>query len=273
MLEPVRQYAREKLQESGEAARVRQRHAEWCLAFAEEGEEGWSGPDHASWTRRIEADHDDLRAALRWSIDAGDAALALRLSGSLWQFWFEAGHSVEGRGWLEEPLSLGGPPAARAKARNGAGYLTTFQNDYEVAKLHLEEALALYRELGIEEGVASALTHLVFYALMGQRDDVDARKLLEEALALWPRIEALRTKANLLFLLLIGSISGMVEEDLEEVARLHEEALPNFREAGYVWGIFTCLANVGLIRLALDESERAAERFREILPLSRGVDD
>ena len=55
--------------------------------------------------------------------------------------------------------------------------------------------------------------------------------------------------------------------------RLHEEALLNLREAGYVWGIFTCLTNVGLIRLALGETERAGERFREILPLSRGVDD
>ena len=167
MLELVRQYAREKLEEGGEAEKVRRRHAEWCRALAEDGEEGWSGPEHAAWTRRIEADHDDLRAALRWSIDAGDAALALRLSGSLWQFWFEAGHSVEGRGWLEEALSLGGTLAARAKALNGAGYLTTFQNDYGVAKLHLEEALDLYGELGDEEGVASTLAHLVFYALMG----------------------------------------------------------------------------------------------------------
>ena len=103
-----------KVEEGGEAEQARRRHAEMCSALAEDGEEGWSGPEHAAWTRRIEADHDDLRAALRWSIDAGDAALALRLPGSLWEFRSEAGHSVEGRVWRRR-RSLGVPPAARAR--------------------------------------------------------------------------------------------------------------------------------------------------------------
>jgi tetratricopeptide (TPR) repeat protein len=273
MLEPVRQYARERLEESGETETTRQRHALWHLRFAKEAEEGWNGAEHAAWVRRLETEHDNLRAALRWAIDSGEAGLSLRLAGALWQFWFEAGHSVEGRRWLEEALSLGGPPVERAKALNGVGYLTTFQNDYEVAKTHLEEALTLYRELGDDEGIASALAHLVFYALMGQRADVDAAKLLGEALALRLRVTNLRTIANVLTLLLIGSISGMVEEDLQEVARLHEEALPEFREAGYVWGIFTCLTNVGLIRLALGETDRAGTCFRELLPISQEADD
>jgi predicted ATPase/DNA-binding SARP family transcriptional activator/DNA-binding CsgD family transcriptional regulator len=273
MLGPVRQYARERLEESGEATKVRRRHAEWCLAFAEEAERGWSGPEHAAWTRRLEADHDDLRAALRWSIDSGDAELPLRLSGALWQFWFEAGYSAEGRRWLEEALSLGGPPAARAKALDGVGYLTTFQNEYGPAKASLEEALALYRGLGDEEGTASALAHLVFYALMGQRGDVDAAKLLREALALRPRIENLRTIADVLSLYLIGSIAGLIEEGLEVVAALHEEALPDFRAAGYVWGIYTCLTNVALIRLASGEPDRAEALFKELLPISQESGD
>jgi predicted ATPase/DNA-binding SARP family transcriptional activator/DNA-binding CsgD family transcriptional regulator len=273
MLEPVRQYARDRLEESGEAETVRRRHARWCLAFAEEAEEGWNGHEHASWVRHLEIEHDNLRAALRCSIDSGEASLALRLSGALWQFWFEAGHSVEGRGWLEEALSLDGPSAAKAKAMNGVGYLTTFQNDYEAAKACLEEALALFRELADDEGIASSLAHLVFYALMGQRGDVDAANLLEEALALRSRIKDRRTIADVLTLFLIGSVSGLIEEDLEEVAALHEEALPDFREAGYVWGIFTCLTNVGLIRLALGENDRAEGRFKELLPLSQESGD
>ena len=273
MLEPVRQYARERLQEGGEAEATRHQHALWLLKFAEEAEEGWSGPEHAAWVRRLETEHDNLRAALRWAIDFGEAGLSLRLSGALWQFWFEAGHAVEGRGWMEEALSLGGREVERAKALNGVGYLTTFQNDYAAAKTRLEEALTLYRAIGDEEGIASALAHLVFYALMGQRGDVDAGKLLGEALALRPRVTNLRTIANVLSLFLIGSISGMIEEDLEEVAVLHEEALPDFREAGYVWGIFTCLTNVGLIRLALGENDQAEGRFRELLPLSQESGD
>jgi predicted ATPase len=83
MLEPVRQYARERLQEGGEAEATRHQHALWLLKFAEEAEEGWSGPEHAAWVRRLETEHDNLRAALRWAIDFGEAGLSLRLAGAL----------------------------------------------------------------------------------------------------------------------------------------------------------------------------------------------
>jgi predicted ATPase/DNA-binding SARP family transcriptional activator/DNA-binding CsgD family transcriptional regulator len=273
MLEPVRRYALEKLEEGGELEAVRHRHALWCLAFARKAEEGWSGHQHTSWIRCLETEHDNLRAALRWAIGYKDARLSLELSGALWQFWFDGGHSVEGRGWLEEALSLGGPPEARAKASNGAGYMTLFQSDYETAKAHLEEALALYRGLDDEEGVASALAHLLFYALMGQRGDVDAKSLLGEALGLRPRIKDPRTIANVLSLFLIGSIAGLVEEGLGEVAALHEEALPGFRETGYAWGVFTCVTNLGLIRLAQGNNDQAEGRFRELLLLSKKLED
>jgi predicted ATPase/DNA-binding CsgD family transcriptional regulator len=273
VLEPVRQYARERLEASGEPEETGHRHALWCLRFAEEAEEGLDGSEHAAWIRWLKAEHDNLRTALRWSVDRGEAELGLRLAAALWPFWFDNGHSIEGRGWLEKAIALGGPPAARAKALNGAGYITTFQNDYGLAKAFLEESLALYRELEDEEGVASSLTHLGFFALLGQRDDVPVVDVLEEALKLRPRIKNLRTIANMLTLVFIGTIAGLTGKDLEDIVALHEEGLVRFREAKYAWGMKTCLTNLGMIALARGESVRAKVLFRDLLLLSRELDE
>jgi predicted ATPase/DNA-binding SARP family transcriptional activator/DNA-binding CsgD family transcriptional regulator len=267
MLEPVRQYAGEKLQESEEAEQVGRSHALWFLRFAEEAEGGLEGPEHEAWSRRLEMERDNLRAALRWSIDSGDECLSLGLASAQWQFWFEHGSLAEGRGWLEEALSLVGPSQARAKALRAVGYLALVQGDFRPAKAYLEEALSTYIRLGDAEGVASALTYLLFVALVGQSGDVFAQQL-EEALGLWPQIENPRTKANMLTLAFVSAITGLGQQDLGEVAALHEEHLIAFRKAGYAWGISTCLANLGLIALAGGEEERAEALFRELLLLS-----
>jgi predicted ATPase len=86
MLEPVRQYAQERLEEQGEDAAVRQRHAEFFLALAEEAEPELLGPHQEAWLERLEREHDNLRAALRWLLDEKEAELALRLAGALWLF-------------------------------------------------------------------------------------------------------------------------------------------------------------------------------------------
>lgn len=105
LLEPIRQYAWEHLEKSGEAEKTRRRHAEWYLALAEEAEERSNGPEQAGWMRRLEIEHDNLRAALHWSFDGGEAETGTRLAAALWLFWFTRGHSTEGRSWLEKALT------------------------------------------------------------------------------------------------------------------------------------------------------------------------
>jgi DNA-binding NarL/FixJ family response regulator len=208
---------------------------------------------------------------LRWSLNEGDSEPGLRLVGALWLFWFTRGHSTEGRGWLAEALSLGGPPPARAKALKGAGWISLFQGDSGAAKLLLEEGLALYRELEDEEGIASTLNFLGYVALLGSREDVPIKDLLQEALALRPRLENRRTVANTLVFAGLGAL--LLRGDWDEGAALHEEALALYREMGDKWGITICLMNLGLAAAALVQNVRARALLRELMHVSRELDD
>lgn len=217
--------------------------------------------------RRLEAEHDNLRAALGWSLNGGDAELGIRLAGALWLFWYTRGHSNEGWRWMERAIFPGGSAAARAKLLNGAGWLTLFRNDFGTAKRLLEESLALYRELEDQEGTASSLVYLGFVAMLGLRNDIPTADLLEEALKLRPRIRTHRTIANML--ILAGLASGFVRGDWEEAEALHEEALALFREVGDTWGMTTCFVNLGLMAAVRGDCEWAAALLRDIMRLSR----
>jgi hypothetical protein len=153
MLEPIRQYGLERLEERGEAETVRRRHAAWCMAFAEGVERELSGPEQSRWLEKLETEHDNLRAALRWTLEGGKAELGLGLAAALWSFWYSRGHLSEGRRWLESAIFEVGPlvTLTKAKALNGAGYITLFQGAYGAAKGFIEEGLKLYRQLGDAE--------------------------------------------------------------------------------------------------------------------------
>jgi predicted ATPase/DNA-binding SARP family transcriptional activator/DNA-binding CsgD family transcriptional regulator len=266
LLEPVRQYSQEKLEESEEKEQTRYRHADWYLALAEEADKESSGSGHVRWLRRLESEHDNLRAALDWLLEKCDAELALRLAGALWLFWFTRGYLIEGRGWLEKAISLGGPSVARAKALNGAGWIVMFQGDFATATSVLEESLILYRELNDEEGIASSLSFLGHVALLGHRDDIPVAALLEEALILKPRLENRRTIANML--LTAGIAAGLLRGDLGDAAALFEEARALYREMGDMWGLIACLINLGLISVILEHHARAKALLQEVMQLS-----
>src|SRR5215216_5206437 len=131
LLEPVRQYAREKLEEGGEAEEVRRRHASFFLTLAEEAEPRLRGPEDMEWLERLEVEHDNMRAALSWAMEQEEAdELGLRLAGALWLFWEGHGHYGEGHRWLEQVLARDSQvsAAARAKALEGVGWLI-FESD------------------------------------------------------------------------------------------------------------------------------------------------
>jgi predicted ATPase/DNA-binding SARP family transcriptional activator len=116
MLEPVRQYAQEKLEQSGEAETIKRAHAAYFLVLAEEAEPMLWGSEDAAWLDRLEREHDNTRAALSWSMEHDEVELALRLGGALRWFWFMAGYYSEGRSWLEAALGKEGPALAEARA-------------------------------------------------------------------------------------------------------------------------------------------------------------
>jgi len=123
MLDPVRQYALDKLEERDEAEEARRRHAEIFRGLAEKTETEMRGPEQATWLDRLEADHDNLRGALSWTLERGGPELGLRLAVAFWWFWEARGYFDEGRRWLEQALAKGSrASAARAKGLDGVGW-------------------------------------------------------------------------------------------------------------------------------------------------------
>jgi predicted ATPase/DNA-binding SARP family transcriptional activator len=152
MLETIREYAAERLTESGEAEPLARCHVDYFLGLAEEAEHGFESTEQLVWLARLDADHDNLRAALRWAVEHEEGReIGLRLAGALQDFWVTRGHRHEGWQWLESALARAraiGRTAARAKCLCGSGRLAEAQYEYEAARLLLQESVAIYRELG-----------------------------------------------------------------------------------------------------------------------------
>ncbi|MGH3146817.1 MAG: BTAD domain-containing putative transcriptional regulator, partial [Rubrobacter sp.] len=184
MLEPIRQYAQGKLQESSESDAARRQHAAWCLAFVEGADVGLQGSDQASWVARLDVERPNAQAALGWALEA-EPETALRLTATLGQFWYRYGPIVEGHRWIEAALERTGELEipARARALRLAGVLSEERGLYDRAeKLH-EESLALYRRMGDRKGVANSLNSLG--ALMYALGDLErAVALTEQSLSL-----------------------------------------------------------------------------------------
>ena len=159
LLETVRQYARDRLLEAGQAEAVRDRHRDWFLALAEEAGPKLYGPEPGAWMDRLEREHDNLRAALAWSEAQEQGEVGLRLGGALWWFWHVRGYWTEGREHLAGMLALPGAEArtmARAGVLVSAGMLARRQGDYRAERALAEESLAICRELGDKSGIADA---------------------------------------------------------------------------------------------------------------------
>lgn len=198
MLEPVRQYARQQLETTGEGDAVLRRHADFFLALAQEAEPELTGTRQREWLEILEAEHDNFRAALSWSLDA-EPETTQRLAVALARFWETRSYYSEGRTWLEAALRRHErtDAAARAKALTETGTFAWHQGAYEQAITFHAEALALYRELGDEHGVAFALMCLGTQEF--EKGDLDrAAPLYEEALSLSRIIGDKRTSAMIL---------------------------------------------------------------------------
>jgi predicted ATPase/DNA-binding SARP family transcriptional activator/DNA-binding CsgD family transcriptional regulator len=270
LLEPVRQYGRERLEERGEADTVRRRHAEYYLALAEEAGPELLGAQAVPALERLRAEHDNLRAALSWALDPAAESedrteMGLRLATALERFWLVYGVG-EGRGWLERGLAKSGAsPYVRARALNQAGWIALFQGGQDRAIAMLEESLALFKELGDKPGMATSLTNLGFaVAHLGDSRRVAAMR--EEAEALRREPLDRRTLAHLLHFLTLAALDA---GDLEQALCGQRESLTLHRELGDIRGIAISLTALGMTMLKAGEPERAKEFFAESLNLLR----
>jgi tetratricopeptide (TPR) repeat protein len=230
-----------------------------------------TGADQVLWMDRLEAEHDNFRAALSRSLEAGDAESALRIGGALWRFWNVRGHFSERRHWLGTGLSGGGaaPVGVRAEASLGLGYLELRQGDYVRAVEDLEASLSLYREVGDRRGEAYSLCFLGWIAL--DRSDLQrAEALLEESLAL---SRAAGTARDVSVALNALAMLNVYRGDYARASAMQEESLSLAREAsdGQIIAILTY--NTGFAAAITGEYERAEALVRESQELFREVGD
>ena len=271
MLETIREYAWERLEQAGGLAEQRRRHARYYLALAEAARAELSGPAQIQWLSRLEREHDNLRAALEWACGAGERELLLRLAGALWIFWHTHGHQREGRHWLAAALhdSDDLPPALRARALYGMGWLAYDQGDYEQAAGYHQEGLARFRQIGDRAGIAEALRGLGELVL-SQRDFPRAQALFEESLALSRELG--HTEGQAWSLDHLGCVA-LERGAYEQASELFEQALALFRELHLHRGITWSLHNLGRVALEQGAYGQASELFEQSLALARALGD
>lgn len=270
LLEIVRQYAREKLLEAGEAQSVSARHLEYFTTLAETGEAKLCGSEQRSWLKNLEIEHDNLRAALEWSRlvpDAGEGGL--KLAAALWHFWEMKGYLTEGSRWLESRLdNATDSPRLRAKALGGFATLIWLQGDYPRAEKHLNVALALYRQLGEKQGIALALNDLACQAgIMGQVDRAEA--LLIESL----ETAQLAQDKRLISLALsnLGEVARC-RGDLHTAAQRYAESKTLSDEVGDEYNSCNALFLLAQAARQLGRHDEASALYKQCLEFAREIE-
>ncbi len=268
MLETIHEFASEMLEESVEVEAVRRAHAKYFLDLAEEAEPMLWGAEDAVWLDRLEQEHDNVRAALTWSMEHGEVELALRLGGALRWFWNMGGYYGEGRNWLEAVLAKEGPASAQARARalEGVGWLANQQGDLNRAEATAEEGLTLSAEAGLGEVVAAGFQNVLGDAARHRGDYERAVELLEKSLALHRAVNDTRGVAWSL-----GSLAT-VSTDLgnyEQAKQLYEEGLVLSRDLGGAELLGAYLISLGYEYLLEGDPERATELNEEAVWLYR----
>ncbi len=311
MLETIREYALEKLEESGEEALTKRAHAAYCLVLAEEQAADQSAAEGPAWTERLALEHDNFRAALEWLTETGDAEWGLRLGTALFRFWEMGEYLSEARSRMGDLLKLPGaaaPTKARSRALFAAGVFAVEQGDYASADALLRESLEISRQLGDTQGAAVSLNALAVNA-RDQGDVPGARPLFEESLALWRESGDMRavarslsnlasivkmqgdnTRATSLYGECMSIFQGLGDRmgvawslnHQGDVARdqcdsagaraLYEQGLAIFRELGDRWGIAGTLADLGSLAREQGDYFAACSLYRESIKLFQELD-
>lgn len=272
MLETVREYALEKLDEDVEAGRVRHRHAEAFVALAERAESELAGPAQAAWHERLEGEHDNMRAALGWLQESEQGELKLRLAAALGRFWYVRGYLSEGRRRLEDALAHAGSAAApelRAKTLRTASAIAVIQGEYASARVLAEQGLELYRLLIDRAGTVRSLSNLGAILLAEGRPE-DAVSVLDESVALSRELPDRRIAA--LALNNRGDVA-LTQGEYDAATAFFDESLALLREVGDTANIARSLFNLGAAALEGGRTAEALELLRESVAISGTVGD
>jgi len=270
LLETVRAYAGERLEEAHEAALVREAHARFYLALAEEAESKLTGPHQQRWFDRLERERCDFCAAVEWSAGHGRGEWALRLAGALVIFWRVRCHFSEGRHLLEAALAAGdaASPALQTKGLWGAGLMALMAGDLEVATPMLEKSLAECRDLGDLQGCARAL--LVLGSCRQQSEHPGVLSLFEES-------AALARKAGdpwcLALALAFGGLEHVNRLALSSARPLFEECLEISRQAGDKQSLRLGLLGLGQVAYYEGDFRSAEPLLEEVVAVAEELGD
>jgi predicted ATPase/DNA-binding SARP family transcriptional activator len=268
LLETVRQYARSRLEESGEEARLQQRHADFFLDLVEEAEPHLGSPRRHPWIERLRREHDNLRAALGWSA-AADGATCVRMAGALFWFWFHLGFWSEGRRWLAEALALSAearPGPARAKALFAAGKLAFWTGEPAMGLAWLEASRSLWGDLGEPRRHAHASLYCGMCTLAITRDPAVARPAVEGAAA---GFEAAGDRWGLTHAL--NALGGMLllQQQAGDASATYQRSATIARDLGENLSLAIALQGVGASARRQGDLAGAAAALREAIAVLR----
>jgi tetratricopeptide (TPR) repeat protein len=270
-LEPIRQYAWEKLEESGETELLRERHARYYLKLAQRVEPELMGAKPAPWLAALEREVGNLQAALSWTLDEGSnderVETGLRLANALARFWDTYGPG-EGRRWFEKGLTrdVQLPPEVRAEALREAGFIAAYEWDPRSIEM-LAEAFELYREIGDQADMLLAVEHLG-HALAHHATPEVAAPIVAEVEALLGGAGDRNIEAHYANFL---GFAAEVESNHEETRLRWKEALAIYRELGDFRNIARVLPSLGFITVSHHDVEEAARYFEEGLAMVRDI--
>ncbi|MGZ4438850.1 MAG: protein kinase domain-containing protein [Gaiellaceae bacterium] len=271
LLETIREFALERLEEQGELEELRRRHAERFLALVEAAEPELLRANQVVWLERLDVEHDNIRAALAWATAAGEVELALRLAGALVRFWSTRGLMREGRARLAEALASpdGVAPAILAKAHFAAGYAALGEGDFREARTDFERSLEQARAASDERAEGSALAQLAWLSMAGGEAE-EARTLAEQSSELAEKGgDTLVASGAATTLADIALAGGNADEAIE----LYERGLTLRRGLGDRRLVANSLVGLGRAELLRGDYVRAAALFEEALGLAREVKD
>jgi len=267
LLETVRQYAAAHLAASGDAERMGECHTAYYLSLVEEAEPTFTGPDQAIWLDRIDREHDNLRAALRWAFAHDDIAGEAELCATLWGFWYYRGHLVEGDRRLADLVrrihDAAVPTLVRAKVLQGAGVLAWNRGDPERSAQLSQQSLSMFEDVGDRHGISATLHALGVVAEMhGDYEEATSRY----GAALQLREELGDTAGAAITLHNLGNLARE-QADLVRAAELYERGLALQRTIGNTRGVALALASLAVVALDQGNYASSAELSAQSLQL------
>jgi predicted ATPase/class 3 adenylate cyclase len=271
-LETIREFASERLVESGERDDLGRRQAEDVLALVLEAEPALVGKEQLLWLDRLTIEHDNIRSALRWASDDGDAVLGARIAAASWRFWQLRGHIREGRDWLALLLGRVEPnadPAVLAATHTAAGNLAYWQADTVDGRAHYERALELDKALGDERRIADDVRNLGFVA-MQERNPRLAEEQFQESLTRWEaigdRFQIAEAQASL-------GASSMVLGEYEKGRDLMHAALPVYLELGALARAADSSMGLSIVSVRLGDVAAAVSYARQAIEIAQRLGD